>query len=873
MLTKLLIQLVANFRRGWRHGRKATPKSRSLQMERLSSRYALTAEGQAFSFNQTIDTSAIGGTISGVVQWGDGTTSPANVGGSPTAGPLSIRFDYSMDALGFFASQERRNSLQFAANSIISKFSDQLTAIQPTGLDQWTAKFLNPATGAQDTRNNLVIPANEILIFAGARGLNSGELGRGEKGGFSASSTSQAFVDAVKARGQTGALLSTATDFGPWGGTVAFSSTANWHFGLTTEGLDSNEFDFVSIASHELLHSLGFGLANSWNAKVSGGFTGANSVAISGKSPVPLNDVSHWAVGTISNGQPAAMSPESLNGQRRLPTRLDFAGMQDIGWQLIPQQVQVNASHTYGDNGSFAAKLQLNGSVIGTLSVPINVDVTNVPPTLAPRQNQNAIQSQTLSIARIGQFTDPGFGASQASPPLSESFTYTINWGDNSAASSGNATIETLGSAGVDTRGFFDASHLYSQMGTFTVTMIVSDDDGGQSQQQFTISVGPPPSLELQIDRTSIAEDAGANAAMLTVKRVGFDTTVPLSVSLLSSDTTELQLPGSVLIPAGRTSATVFVQAIDDALLDGTIQVQLSASAGSILSNNLTIDVLDREQILLSINRSILAENAGAGAATLTVSRSNTDINQSISVRLSSNDTSEINLPASVVIPAGLASITVGVDAIDDALFDGTQIVILTASSVGYESATVELSVTDYQPLSLVLQANEVNEEDPARRTTQAEISIRSPAPTGGVTLQIVASEPGQLIVPATVLIPTGSMSIAFPVRAVDDFIPQGRRTVRISATGSGVIATAVDIVITDNDPAYWTNPINPFDVNGSGGPDPLDVLIIINELNSKGVRALNPNFDRGLPFVDVNRNGSIDPLDVLAVINEINRK
>lgn len=842
-------------------------------MERLSSRYALTAEGQAFSFNQTIDTSAIGGTISGVVQWGDGTTSPANVGGSPTAGPLSIRFDYSMDALGFFASQERRNSLQFAANSIISKFSDQLTAIQPTGLDQWTAKFLNPATGAQDTRNNLVIPANEILIFAGARGLNSGELGRGEKGGFSASSTSQAFVDAVKARGQTGALLSTATDFGPWGGTVAFSSTANWHFGLTTEGLDSNEFDFVSIASHELLHSLGFGLANSWNAKVSGGFTGANSVAISGKSPVPLNDVSHWAVGTISNGQPAAMSPESLNGQRRLPTRLDFAGMQDIGWQLIPQQVQVNASHTYGDNGSFAAKLQLNGSVIGTLSVPINVDVTNVPPTLAPRQNQNAIQSQTLSIARIGQFTDPGFGASQASPPLSESFTYTINWGDNSAASSGNATIETLGSAGVDTRGFFDASHLYSQMGTFTVTMIVSDDDGGQSQQQFTISVGPPPSLELQIDRTSIAEDAGANAAMLTVKRVGFDTTVPLSVSLLSSDTTELQLPGSVLIPAGRTSATVFVQAIDDALLDGTIQVQLSASAGSILSNNLTIDVLDREQILLSINRSILAENAGAGAATLTVSRSNTDINQSISVRLSSNDTSEINLPASVVIPAGLASITVGVDAIDDALFDGTQIVILTASSVGYESATVELSVTDYQPLSLVLQANEVNEEDPARRTTQAEISIRSPAPTGGVTLQIVASEPGQLIVPATVLIPTGSMSIAFPVRAVDDFIPQGRRTVRISATGSGVIATAVDIVITDNDPAYWTNPINPFDVNGSGGPDPLDVLIIINELNSKGVRALNPNFDRGLPFVDVNRNGSIDPLDVLAVINEINRK
>ena len=771
MLTKLLTQLTAWFLRKRRHGLKANRESRSLQIERLSARFALTVEGQSFSFNQTIDTSAIGGTIGGVVQWGDGTSSPANVGASPTAGPLSIRIDYSMDSAGFFGSQQRRDSLQFAANSIISKFSDQLTAIQPTGVDQWTAKFLNPATGAQDTRNNLVIVANEILIFAGARVLNSGELGRGEKGGFSASSTSQSFVDTVKARGQTGALLSTATDFGPWGGTVAFSSTANWHYGLTTDGLELNEVDFVSVASHELMHSLGFGLANSWNAKVSGGFTGVHSVAISGKSPVPLSDVNHWAIGTTSNGQPVAMSPESFNGQRKLPTRLDFAGMQDIGWQLIAQQVQVNVSHTYGDNGSFAAKLQLSGSVIGTLSVPINVDVSNVPPTLAARQNRTAVQGQTLMLARIGQFTDPGFGANQASPPLTESFTYSILWGDNSPASAGNATVETVGSAGVDTRGYFDASHIYSQMGNFTVTVIVADDDGGTSQQQFTILVGPPPRLELQVDRTSIAEDAGAGAAMLTV------------------------------------------------------------------------------------------------------SRPNTDIHQSITVQLSSSDTSEIILPVSVVIPAGLASITVGVDAIDDALFDGTQIVILTAASVGYESASVQLSVTDYQPLSLVLQSNEVNEEDPARRTTQAEISIRSPAPAGGVTLQIVASEPGQLIFPATIQIPAGLMSFSFPVNAVDDLIPQGRRTVRIMASGSGVIAAAVDLVITDNDPTYWTNPINPFDVNSSGGPDPLDVLIIINEINSNGVRALNPIFDLGLPFVDVNRNGSIDPLDVLEIINEINRK
>ncbi len=867
MLNQLLRRLAKQPSRS-----KSLKKNRSLQFERLLSRYPLTAEGQIFSISQSIDTSALGGTIGAAVLWGDGTSSPANVSASPSTGPLSIRFDYSTDSSGFFASQERRNSLQFAADSIIRKFSDQLTAIQPSGTSQWTAKFVNPGTGAQDTRVNLVIPANEILIFAGARGLNVGEIGSGEKGGFTASSTSQAFIDAVKARGQTGALSSTATDFGPWGGSVTFSSTSKWHFGLTTEGLDPDEFDFVSVASHEILHSLGFGTANSWNAKVSGGFTGPNSVAISGQSPVPLNDASHWAVGTTSNGELAVMSPETQNGRRRLPTRLDYAGMQDVGWQFITQQVQSNASHVYGDNGSFAAKLQLTGSTLGTLSVPITVDVTNVPPSLAPQQIKNAVQGQAFTLARIGQFSDPGFGVNQATPPRSETFTYSINWGDSSPLDTGNATIEALGSAGVDTRGAFSGTHTYAQIGNFTVTMIVSDDDGGTSQQQFTVAVGPPPSLELSIDRNSIAEDAGANAAVVTVRRVGFDTSVALTVALASSDTTELQLPGSVVIAAGQTTATVSAQAIDDALLDGTVQVLISASVGSIASKNVTVDVLDREKILVSLNRTTFAENAGSGAATLTVTRSNTDISTSITVQLSSNDTSEANLPSSVVIPAGSASITVGVDAIDDALFDGSQIVILTASSAGYEAGTVSLTVTDYQPLALVLQSNEVNEENPALRTTQAEVSIRSPAPAGGLTLQLTASEPNQLTIPATVVIPAGSLSVPFPVSAVDDFAPQGRRSVRITATGNGVIATSVDIVITDNDPAYWTNPINPFDVNNNHDVEPLDVLAIINEINLNGTRALNPNLDRTLPFVDVNRNGSIDPLDVLMVINEINR-
>jgi hypothetical protein len=868
LLTRMQILFFAQSLR--RCAPRRTP--RRLLVERLDSRFALTGEGQAFSFNQVFETSGLGGTISGNVLWGDGTSSPAVVGASAATGPLSIRFDYSLDSNNFFAAPDRRNTLQSVANSIISKFSDQLTAIRPSGTDQWTAKFVNPSTGVQDTRTNLNIAANEILIYVGARALNGGELGRGEKGGFSASSSSQAFLDTVKARGQTGALTNPATDFGPWGGTIAFSVGANWHFGATTDGLDANEFDFASVASHELMHSLGFGTSSSWNAKVAGGFTGANSVAVSGRSPVPLADSFHWQSGLISDGRPVSMSPEALNGARKLPTRLDFAGMQDIGWQLITPQVQASGSHIFGDDGAYPTSLVLNGSVFGSVSYPFSVNITNVAPMLAGQTNQSALEGVPLSLPKVGQFTDPGFGASQATPPRAETFTYTINWGDNTPLSSGNATIESLGSPGVSTRGFFDGTHTYAKVGSYTVTMSVADDDGGTSQQQFGVQVGLPPSLVLSIDRVSINEDAGDNAAILTVQRVDFNNSVPITILLTSSDTSEIQLPASVTIPAGQTSITVPVKAVDDTLFDGTVPVTLSASAGTVASNRVNVDVLDRETILLSLNVVSIRENAGGGAALLTVSRSNTDINQSVVVQLSSSDTTEANVPSQVTIPAGSTSITVGVDAVDDALFDGPQLLLLVANSNGYLSASTSITVTDFQPLSLVLQSHALVEEDPNLNSTQAELSIRSPAPVTGLTLQLTSSQPNQLVLPASVFIPAGAQSVRFPVTAVDDFAPQGVRNVIIFASGNDVIATSAVITVSDNDPAYWTNPINPLDVNNNGAPDPLDVLIIINEINFRGSRALNPNTDRGLPFVDTNADGLIGPLDVLRIINELNR-
>ena len=73
--------------------------------------------------------------------------------------------------------------------------------------------------------------------------------------------------------------------------------------------------------------------------------------------------------------------------------------------------------------------------------------------------------------------------------------------------------------------------------------------------------------------------------------------------------------------------------------------------------------------------------------------------------------------------------------------------------------------------------------------------------------------------------------------------------------------------------PSPWQNQMLDVDVRGSGSPSPLDVLIIINELNNKGSRQLSSS-DLEMPNkLDVTGDGYLSPLDVLVVINFLNSR
>jgi len=73
---------------------------------------------------------------------------------------------------------------------------------------------------------------------------------------------------------------------------------------------------------------------------------------------------------------------------------------------------------------------------------------------------------------------------------------------------------------------------------------------------------------------------------------------------------------------------------------------------------------------------------------------------------------------------------------------------------------------------------------------------------------------------------------------------------------------------------ADMTNSVNALDVNGSGQVTPLDVLLVISEINRNGIRVLPSTSSAAVvsAMVDVNADGKVSPIDALKIINALNK-
>ena len=329
--------------------------------------------------------------------------------------------------------------------------------------------------------------------------------------------------------------------------------------------------------------------------------------------------------------------------------------------------------------------------------------------------------------------------------------------------------------------------------GTFTNLLLPTVPGGLQWDVGYTATSVKLQlaALAMSLANSSISENGGTTTG--TVSRNSYDLSQSLTVNLASSDTTEATVPATVTIPAGQASATFPITAVDDTLLDGSQTVTISAAATGFAGDSKTLTVTDFETLSVSIAPSSISEKDGV--ATGTVTRNNTNIDAAVVITLLSNDVSEATVPSSVTIPAGSASATFSITAVDDALLDGSQTVQVTASGVGYVSGSASLTVTDSENLTVTSDLAAISE---LGGLTLGRVFRSNTDTASAITVNLLSSDTTEATVPATVVIPAGQSQANFLISAVDDTLLDGTQTVTITASLAGYLSGSKSLDVTD---------------------------------------------------------------------------
>lgn len=280
-------------------------------------------------------------------------------------------------------------------------------------------------------------------------------------------------------------------------------------------------------------------------------------------------------------------------------------------------------------------------------------------------------------------------------------------------------------------------------------------------------------------------------------------------IALASNNPEEIQVPASVLISAGQLEAVFDITVMDDALIDGTQSVVVTAIASGFSPGEATLLINDNESAVIDLS---IPVSAAEGSGLLSQSgRVLLDriVDRNVTVTLASNRVNEVTVPASVVIPSGSNQALFDITIMDDARIDGAQPATITASVAGWTSSNAIIEVTDNETNNLVIGVPGSANEGYGVLLSQGQVSI-SGTLEQDLTVQLASSNPSKISVPSAVTIPSGQTSAQFSLTALDDTLMDGRVVIVVTASASGFVSHSDDIIFFENDVHHLTfNPVS----------------------------------------------------------------
>jgi hypothetical protein len=391
--------------------------------------------------------------------------------------------------------------------------------------------------------------------------------------------------------------------------------------------------------------------------------------------------------------------------------------------------------------GTYVLQLMVNDGVQGSIPSTVTISTNATAPVANPGSNSATAIGGTVTL-----------NGSASTDSNNQPLTY--SWSLLSVPTGSNAKLQ--GATTVSPTFVADVA------GTYVAQLIVNDGFLPSLPKTVTITAS---SNGITLSPSTLTLTSGPG--VLTVMLTGAPTSpTGLVITLVSSNPSAVAVPSSITIPQGQTSATI---AVSPGGTQGTSTISATASGYSAGSASVTSNI---SQIILPSGISLSPNQSANFQVTLvTPSPSGTFVS------LSSSDPTVITVnPTFFYIQPGAT----------------TWYKPPTVTAVGFGSATITASASGLASASQVVIAGVGFTPTNLAITGTAQgvlsLTLPSPAPSGGLTVNLSVDNPAVASVPGTVVVPANSISATVVVTGK----AAGATVVHASAAGTLPDVTAL---------------------------------------------------------------------------------
>ena len=391
-----------------------------------------------------------------------------------------------------------------------------------------------------------------------------------------------------------------------------------------------------------------------------------------------------------------------------------------------------------------------------------------------------------------------------------------------------------------------------SESGTATFTLTPLDDsvaEGAESLQVNGTAQGltvtsaslgltdddaAATGITLDVDPSSVREDAAATVVTVTATLVGNAGTSPTVVDVTvagqtaTAGTDFIAVGGfTVTIPAEETSGTgsFTLRPQDDSVVEGTETLSVDGSSGSLTVTSAVLDLTDDDTASTGLTLTVSPESVGEGDAPTEVTVTATlnggagteprtvDVTVTGNTATAGTDFNSVT-PFTLTIPAtqttGTATFTL--TPLNDVVTEGTETLAVNGSSAGLTVTPATLNLTDDDEpstgVTLSVSPGSVGEgagsttvtvtamlnEGARLSDTDVSVTVGSGSATEGTDYEAV--DAFIVTIPAEMTSGTGTFTLV----PLDDALAETTEELAVSGTVAGLAVTPAKMTLIDND-------------------------------------------------------------------------